>query len=685
METRQPQDSSRQPNDRLLVARHGTAPAQRGRVRRWVRGLLLVVVVLGILASIVYVIEPEYAYLPPLTKVLNPERGNQDQAFDVWGHGITQAEATRLLQTTEGQALLSPQHGAVAITDALLTLGRVSFYRETFGNEVFLSEIMGILDGPLTSWRMAKALWKLGGRGTTNLQLPLEEDVTIGGATFPKGTVLNTGLDVVPGSYLPLGLKVKLQGGRLVVGITCALCHATLDPHTMQVVEGGMNSDFNGGLVLALATNSAAYLGHASVASLDAYTTDPQRTVTRSDGTIARLPDTRALEDAVDAGLLQWPPGTFDATTDLVGNPTKINNTFTLGHHPYAWTGIFAAGPFQGLAAITSHVHAIGSDGLSQAASSAFLMDLDPEVYLGTLLQNAAQRRYRYVPTPGQTPSAFFARVDPTPGAPGVNQIVRLPTFPHTSLISEVGLAGSAPGYRFMEQNNALAAFQNTLIPPPAPLPTTQATVTRGRAVFAQAGCAQCHAEPDLTNHRVIPVSEIGTDPSRAAALKTTEAHYVPPVLYTFDTPVPIPPEARPVAVPTAQLDSQQIQLAFAYGGTPGGYKVPSLIGVYWSAPYLHDGGVAVGPNAQTQCGVPGTLLQGIPPDPVNSLRALIDRALRQQVIAANATAPSLLAMHVQGTGHEFWVDAETGFTPADQETLIQYVFSLRQALALAP
>jgi hypothetical protein len=106
----------------------------------------------------------------------------------------------------------------VAITDALLTLGRVSFYRETFGNEVFLSEIMGILDGPLTPWRMAKALWTLGGRGTTNLQIPLEEDVTIGGTTFPKGSTLNTGLDVVPGSYLPLGLKVKVKGGRLVVG-----------------------------------------------------------------------------------------------------------------------------------------------------------------------------------------------------------------------------------------------------------------------------------------------------------------------------------------------------------------------------------------------------------------------------------------------------------------------------------
>ena len=110
-----------------------------------------------------YVIEPEYAYLPPLTKVLNPERGGQDQAFDVWGRRIIRAEATRLLQTADEQALLSPQHGAVAITDALLTLGRVSFYRETFGNEVFLSEIMGILDGLLTPGRMATALWKLGG------------------------------------------------------------------------------------------------------------------------------------------------------------------------------------------------------------------------------------------------------------------------------------------------------------------------------------------------------------------------------------------------------------------------------------------------------------------------------------------------------------------------------------------
>jgi cytochrome c peroxidase len=140
-----------------------------------------------------------------------------------------------------------------------------------------------------------------------------------------------------------------------------------------------------------------------------------------------------------------------------------------------------------------------------------------------------------------------------------VNQIVRLPTFPNTSLLSEVGLAGSTPGYRFMEQNNALAAFQNTLLPPPAPLPTTPEAVTRGRAVFAQAGCADCHAGPEATNHRIIPVPEIGTDPSRAQALRTTEPHYVPPSLYGFDTPVPIPPGTPPLAVPTAELDPHQL------------------------------------------------------------------------------------------------------------------------------
>lgn len=203
METRQPQDSSSQPSDKLLGARHGITPTQRGRARRWVRGLLLAAGVLGILVSVVYVTEPEYAYLPPVTKVLNPERGNQDQAFDVWGRSISQAEATRRLQTTDGQALLSPQHGAVAITDALLTLGRVSFYRETFGNEVFLSEIMGILDGPLAPWRMATALWKLGGVAQPISRFLSNRTLRSGARPSRKGPSSTQGSMSSPGATSP--------------------------------------------------------------------------------------------------------------------------------------------------------------------------------------------------------------------------------------------------------------------------------------------------------------------------------------------------------------------------------------------------------------------------------------------------------------------------------------------------
>lgn len=46
--------------------------------------------------------------------------------------------------------------------------------------------------------------------------------------------------------------------------------------------------------------------------------------------------------------------------------------------------------------------------------------------------------------------------------------------------------------------------------------------------------------------------------------------------------------------------------------------------------------------------------------------------------MAANLASPQLRAAHVQGTGHEFWVDAPGGFTRADQDALIAYLLSFR-------
>lgn len=100
------------------------------------------------------------------------------------------------------------------------------FYAETFGNEVFLTDILGIVDGPFTIPNLMKAIVELGGKGTTNLRVELAKEVTIGGKTYKKGDKIDTGIDVPKGAYAPLGMPVKFSEGRLKVGITCAACHA---------------------------------------------------------------------------------------------------------------------------------------------------------------------------------------------------------------------------------------------------------------------------------------------------------------------------------------------------------------------------------------------------------------------------------------------------------------------------
>jgi hypothetical protein len=150
--------------------------SRRHRRRRTLLTIGLILPV-GLLLS-APLISFEYAYTPPVAKVLNPER-TAVHAFDLWGRGISHEEVAHLRQTEEGRTMLSPANGAVAINDVLLALGRQAFYEETFGNEVFVTDIVGFMNGPLTTWSFVKALTELGGEGTDNLQVELAETVTV--------------------------------------------------------------------------------------------------------------------------------------------------------------------------------------------------------------------------------------------------------------------------------------------------------------------------------------------------------------------------------------------------------------------------------------------------------------------------------------------------------------------------
>ncbi|MFL6446221.1 MAG: hypothetical protein ACJ746_00740 [Bryobacteraceae bacterium] len=96
----------------------------------------------------------------------------------------------------------------------------------------------------------------------------------------------------------------------------------------------------------------------------------------------------------------------------------------------------------------------------------------------------------------------------------------------------------------------------------------------------------------------------------------------------------------------------------------------------FWSAPYLHDGGVAVGQDENKNLGLPGTVEINQMPDPFNSLRALVDRNLRARVVAANEGSAALQRMNIQGVGHNYWVDSESGFSDDQQRALINFLLT---------
>lgn len=615
----------------------------------------------------------------PLTQPTAQEIGS----YDVLGKVVNKDVAASLLKTDVGKQLLSENNGAVAITEDLIKLGRDAFYTETFGNEFFITDVTGILNGPLNIGNLAKAIASLGGKHTTNLQVSLDRDMTVGNQTFKKGDILNTGLDVPAGSLFPLGVITRINHGKIRVGITCAACHASVDRGSGRILEGAPNNDLNTGLILALASNSAAWFRQTGANPL---------TIARSgtayinaDNQQSDLPNVKALEDAVDEALLAWPPGNFDSTGDNKNNPSQNPSSYTFAAYPYGWSGNASIGWFHGLTTLNSNVHATNSDLTTGADASQQLLGIDKETYLGVILQNSANPDFR-LPA-GAKPSEFFEKIDPTPGTPAMNEVIKMPGFPKGSPFIIDGLMANSPGELVAAQLNGMSAFQNTLAPPPVETGNL-ASLQRGAAIFTKAGCVECHSGRYFTNNHVIAQQEIKSQPSRAKAQAAFARNFVAPQTYASNVSVPLPENPPVLDVPTDITAQEDYKLAFAIGNS-GGYKVPSLIGLKVTAPYLHDGGVAVGKEAlqqhtndykvvqPDQLGIAGTLLNNITPDPSASLRSLVDRNLRKQVVAANHTQANLQKSNVDGSGHNYWVDKQAGFTTQDQSDLIEFLLSL--------
>ncbi|MDM9583981.1 di-heme oxidoredictase family protein [Nostoc sp. GT001] len=589
--------------------------------------------------------------------------------------------------------------GAVKITQELIAQGENIFFNRKIGDTLGFQGVFGFAQGlNKISDEIGVAIASLQGQPTTNLKITLQKNLTLGSRTFPKGTVVNTGLKVPARQGVALGLKPNGD-------ITCALCHATLS--NSKIIPGTSNGELAIPLLIALAPNTAAGFARLNFNPLDPQYKGKGKTIIDSKGNKVELPDPKKLEDAFDDAVLDVPFGFFESSPDGIRDSTKIPSLFTFKNHPYAASGEAAVSPFAGLSALTNSVHSSEVNLFAAAQISADTLGIDPEVYIGTLLQNAAVKSLRLPEGVIVKPSEWLRKILPNPIQAELEDQIPTPgtgTYPNLrpSLFTYNGLVFSpntgkpediASG-TFLFANNAMSAFQNSLVPPANQTSEnwqalTSNSVKRGAKVFEKANCATCHIPPFFTDNKIHPLDEIRTNPARAQSRLGLNKLLVAPKLYTFNTPVPIPANAEVLNVPTQGISDTPTTLP--KGILPkGGYKTTTLRGLYVNAPYLHDGGAAVRAGSlkfdsngsftvvdKTGLGLSGTLSQGIPADPASSLRALVDRNLRALVIKANKANPSLVRSNLDGTGHDFYVDRQAGFNSNQQADLVNFLLAL--------
>jgi hypothetical protein len=602
--------------------------------------------------------------------------------------------------------------GAVEITEDFVAQGREIFFDRGVGDMFGLQQVFGFKKGVFSLLpEYILAVLRQGFRPTDNLVIYPLRTIRIGDQALRPGIPVNTGLDLqrhgfrfrtlgdIVQSFLPIGLQ--LSGD-----ITCAVCHATIDS-SGSVLDGVPNGDLNIRLLIGLAPNGSAGFARIRIDPLAPEFKGNGKTIIDSQGDLVELPDPQKLEFAFDSAVLDVPQGNFESSPDRINNSAQIPSVFTFQSGPFGFGGNFAVGPWGGLSAINNAVHSSEVNLLAAAQESAERLGIDPEVYIGIALQNAVDKRLRLPEGDPVQPSVWLRQVAPELTQAELEDQIPAPgsgeyPFLQPSLFTFNGLIftpdtdnrsdiASGP---FLFANNAMSAWQSSLVPPANRTPENQqalasGSVSRGAQVFEKANCATCHIPPFYTDNVIHPIAEIQTNPARAQSGLTLDEFLVPPQLYTFNTPVPPPADAEVLDVPTEGISETPTTLPD--GLLPdGGYKTLSLRGIAFSQPYLHDGGVAVGKGAlkvsddgsfevvnERLLGLSPTLSRGILPDAASSLRALVDRDLRAQVVAANQTDPALVSSNLEGIGHEFYVDAQAGFTPQQQTDLVNFMMAL--------
>lgn len=600
----------------------------------------------------------------------------------------------------QAKMLLQPAPKA-NLDPKVVDFGTKTLATETFGNEVFWTQMLGLLNGSVEVSGQSVGVLPIildaidsldnvkgnlftgnGGAFTQNLVINIPPNTTLDGVIKLPAGPFPTGLAVPKGSPVPVGvIPVAVASGtagalnpsalnpgypnqNFTFGVSCSLCHEIVRSDGSRL-PGMANNQLQIGAIFALAGNSAALfpLGGAMPQDIDPFKPGQVKFDNDGDG-IVDADKATDFERMIDEEFLLTPKGYFDVTLDARTNPTQTPVNSTNGNQPLLWDGLFAN---NSEGRTDNFVHSVLLDVSSLTALVGTpAQGLFPYLASGSdaYLANLMQR------SPAQLAGKTFKDIDPQPDVAGI-----LARSKAVGVLSKQGILGIQtflpnPGIPQLSQDNAAEEAVDAAMQSFNGLSNTSkenqqaissGAVLRGAKVFIEAACTSCHPAPFFTANTITPLEVIGTEPTRAkdsAAFKGLSD-----------------------LLGTTQLV---------------GYKTQAKRFLFATAPYLHDGGMAAArskPNGSVDIfGVVATLFSGVEPEPRASLEVMLNPDLKAKVVQANKTqvipfsangkTPASIA--ITGEGHNFFVapgipksNGKGNFTQKDLDDLISFLLAL--------
>jgi cytochrome c5 len=621
-------------------------------------------------------------------------------SIDFGDHAQAQIRRPKGLKQ-QAKQLLQPAPSA-NIDPAIADFGKHILADETFGNEVFWTQIAGLLNGNVEVNGQPVSVLSLvlqsidnldgvsgnlfngnGNAFTENLVINIPENTTIDngaiklpagpfalGLAVPKGGALPLGIVPAqvaagtPGAANPHAINAGYPDQNFIFGVSCSLCHERVLSDGSRL-PGFANTQLQVGAIFALAANSAALFPIGGALPQDPDPFKPGQPAFDADGDgIVDADKAEDFERMIDEEFLLTPKGYFDVTLDGRTNPTQTPINATNGNQPLLWDGFFAPNKEGNT---DNFVHTVLLDVTSLAAlADTPAADVFPYLKKGgdAYLANLMAR------SPAAMAGKSFADIDPQPDVPGILARARAVSPLSKDSITGVRAFLPNPGIAGLSDDNAAEEAVDAAMESFNGMPNSSkenrdalksGSVLRGAKVFLEAQCDSCHAAPFFSSNIITPLDTIGTEPTRAQ-------------------------DSAPFKALAGMLGLNGIV----------GYKTQAKRFLFATAPYLHDGGVAAArsrPNGPIDIfGVVATLYAGIDPEPRASLAALLDPAIRAKVVDANRTQaipasrvgkkPADIA--ITGQGHDFFVaagmprqDGKGAFKQRDQDDLINFLLAL--------